>query len=92
MVGSMKGLEKRVSVIEAKRPQAIGRWHRFLWGVGQTWAQVLAAHNDGVDVQAGDHVILCKVVAAENGCRVPDPVMDSEGPVASAWLTERGVR
>ncbi len=85
----MKILERRLSSLEARSAATTGRWHQLLWHDGCSWADVLAANDNGDHIGPGDNVILVHFVGAGPDGPVCCPVVERDRPIADAWLSER---
>lgn len=79
--------ERRLSALETSSPTSRrGTVHQIVWGVGQSWDEVVSAHNDGADIRPGDHVLIYGLVSNE-----PDPLRERERSASIAWLQAKGV-
>lgn len=82
----MRDVIRRVRALEGLSAAATSNRHCLMWWPGQGWADLIAAYGPE-RIGRGHRVMLIKF-AAEGEAR--DPVMERDGPVATAWLRERG--
>lgn len=82
----MRDVIRRVRALEGRSVASSSNRHCLMWWPGQAWADLIAAYGPE-RIERGHRVTLIKF-AAEGEDR--DPVMERDGPVATAWLRKRG--
>jgi hypothetical protein len=78
-------LSNRVNALEARQHQASDKWHQLVWGVGQSFDEMIAA-NDAESIPPADNIIM-QLITPVGG----DPVRERDRPLYDDWCASRAL-